>query len=388
MGWVYTSFKREELYEQVWNEPVRKVARRYEISDVGLRKICRGLGVPVPPVGYWAKLAAGQTVRRPPLRPTKGPTTYRQSRYVDEDFDARYRESLENDLPDRPPTPSVLMRTSLDDCLPLVKRVAKILEGKRRDTEEWRFCDGVGLMWVSASRTNSLRAALLLNLVLESLKAAGYAISADAKCGTRAFVTVLRLNLSFKVRERSRRIPIPLTREQRQKNEEVGFDHYTQQYEHQPTGEFDVAATEPDGSAELAKIGDSQASRVETRIPAFVERLRERAIHRQVKAEIAEERHVIAEAKAEEQRRQAELRRKALEQLKHVEDLAAQLERANRLRKLANEFETQGLSAGGGVADAEWIRRAADWLDPTVVCYWAEVDGRLEGDSNSNCGPA
>ena len=388
MGWQYIDFRREQLYEQVWSEPVTKVAKRYAISDVGLRKICLGLEVPLPPVGYWAKLAAGKTVKRSPLKPTKGPTTYRQSRYVDEDFDARYRESLEKDSPDKPPTPSLPMRTSLDDCLPLVKRVAKILEGKRRDTEEWRFCDGAGLMWVSASRANSLRAALLLNLVLESLKAAGYAISADAKSGTRAFVTVLQFNFSFRIREKSRRVPVPLTREQRQKNEDVGFDHFTQQYEHEPIGEFELVATEPDGSLELAKIGDSRASRVETRIPAFVERLRELAIRHQVQGEIAEERRVIAEAETEKQRRQAEVRRKALEQLKHVEDLAAQLERANRLRRLADEFENQGLSAADGVVDAKWIRRAADWLDPTVVRYWADVDGRLEGNSNSNFGPA
>lgn len=52
MGWEYTDFQREELYEQVWTEPVTKVAKRYAIADVGLRKICLDLEVPLPPVGY------------------------------------------------------------------------------------------------------------------------------------------------------------------------------------------------------------------------------------------------------------------------------------------------------------------------------------------------
>jgi hypothetical protein len=51
MGWEYTDFQREELYEQVWTDPVTKVAKRYAISDVGLRKICVDLEVPLPPVG-------------------------------------------------------------------------------------------------------------------------------------------------------------------------------------------------------------------------------------------------------------------------------------------------------------------------------------------------
>jgi hypothetical protein len=53
--------------------------------------------------------------------------------------------------------------------LPLAKRVAKRLEGKVRDATGWQLCDGPGLVCVAASQTNSLRAVLHLNLVLESL---------------------------------------------------------------------------------------------------------------------------------------------------------------------------------------------------------------------------
>jgi vacuolar-type H+-ATPase subunit I/STV1 len=94
-----------------------------------------------------------------------------------------------------------------------------------------------------------------------------------------------------------------------------------------------------------------------------------------VKAEIDAKRQVIAEAKAAEKRRQAELRTQALERLKQVEEWAARLERANRLRSLADKFQTENLSLSDGVIDADWIRRAADWLDPTVVRRWDEVDG-------------
>jgi hypothetical protein len=378
MGWEYTDFRREELYEQVWTEPVTKVAKRYAISDVGLRKICLDLEVPLPPVGYWAKLAAGRAVKRPLLGTTKGPTTYRRSRYVaplDDEFDARYRESLEEDLPHRPAIPNLPLRTYLEDCLPLAKRVAKKLEGKRCDARGWQLCDGPGLVSVAASQANSSRAVLLLNLVLESLLAAGYTLSASAKADGPVFVSILRLNLSFNVRERSRRELMPLTREQRQKNEEVGFNFHTQQYEYHPTGEFDIAVTEPNSSYELAKFGDSRSAPVETKVVAFIGRLRELSIRRRVKAEIDAKRQVIAEAKAAEVRRLAEIRRQALERLKQVEEWATQRERANRLRSLADKFQTEKLSSNDGVIDAGWIRRAADWLDPTVVRRWDDVDG-------------
>ena len=63
--------KREKLYREVWSAPVRQVARRYGVSDVGLAKICRRLSVPLPPRGYWSRKAAGQHVdpkQLPPLR--------------------------------------------------------------------------------------------------------------------------------------------------------------------------------------------------------------------------------------------------------------------------------------------------------------------------------
>ena len=46
---------RQALYDQVWAEPMRTVAERYELSDAGFAKICRGADIPTPPRGYWAK---------------------------------------------------------------------------------------------------------------------------------------------------------------------------------------------------------------------------------------------------------------------------------------------------------------------------------------------
>ena len=60
---------RSQLYELVWSKPVRDLAAEFGISDVALAKRCRALKIPVPPRGYWARVAAGQKPRRPPLPP-------------------------------------------------------------------------------------------------------------------------------------------------------------------------------------------------------------------------------------------------------------------------------------------------------------------------------
>lgn len=62
---------REELYRQVWVEPVLKAAERYGVSGSFLARVCTDLNVPRPERGHWAKLAAGKKVKQPPLPPTR-----------------------------------------------------------------------------------------------------------------------------------------------------------------------------------------------------------------------------------------------------------------------------------------------------------------------------
>ena len=55
---------RTQLYDLVWTEPMRRLATRYGISDVGLAKICRKHDIPRPPRGYWAKKEFGKAPRQ------------------------------------------------------------------------------------------------------------------------------------------------------------------------------------------------------------------------------------------------------------------------------------------------------------------------------------
>jgi hypothetical protein len=43
-----SKWDREELYKKVWQFPLRKLAAEYNISDVGLAKICKKLKIPLP----------------------------------------------------------------------------------------------------------------------------------------------------------------------------------------------------------------------------------------------------------------------------------------------------------------------------------------------------
>lgn len=62
---------REELYKQIWKTPARVLAEQFDISDVGLAKTCKRMGIPRPPRGYWARREAGKEVKAVPLPPAK-----------------------------------------------------------------------------------------------------------------------------------------------------------------------------------------------------------------------------------------------------------------------------------------------------------------------------
>ncbi len=53
---------RENLYQQVWEIPISRLAVQYGISDRGLSKICARLNIPTPGRGYWARKTAGKHV--------------------------------------------------------------------------------------------------------------------------------------------------------------------------------------------------------------------------------------------------------------------------------------------------------------------------------------
>ena len=70
---------RKELYDLVWSEPMTTVCKRFGLSDNGLRKHCKAMNIPTPPLGYWAKLQTQKEVEIIPL-----PSEYEGKRqYVD-----------------------------------------------------------------------------------------------------------------------------------------------------------------------------------------------------------------------------------------------------------------------------------------------------------------
>ena len=58
---------RQELFELVWSMPMTKLSKQFELSDVGLRKICVKHQIPLPLQGHWTRKQFGKEAARPEL---------------------------------------------------------------------------------------------------------------------------------------------------------------------------------------------------------------------------------------------------------------------------------------------------------------------------------
>jgi hypothetical protein len=61
------TWNREELYKEVWDQPLTRLAPKYGISAVALGKVCDKLQIPLPGRGFWTKKEFGKSVERLPL---------------------------------------------------------------------------------------------------------------------------------------------------------------------------------------------------------------------------------------------------------------------------------------------------------------------------------
>ena len=61
------TFTRNELYDLVWSVPLLTLSKKYAISDVGLRKICIKMEIPLPKAGHWQKLQFNKKTNQPKL---------------------------------------------------------------------------------------------------------------------------------------------------------------------------------------------------------------------------------------------------------------------------------------------------------------------------------
>lgn len=63
----------QDIIDFAWSAPMRDLAAKVELSDVGLKKIFTSNGIIVPPQGHWNRVHAGKAVGAPPKAAPRRP---------------------------------------------------------------------------------------------------------------------------------------------------------------------------------------------------------------------------------------------------------------------------------------------------------------------------
>ena len=352
----YAQWNRESLYEEVWKNPVSKVAETYGISDVALAKVCRKLKIPMPGRGYWAKKTAGYTVKTLPLPSFKNaPVLYRPQRT-------------------RPPKPSN------DSSDPELAKIAEVeaenppvpesdhplIERSRQELQRGK-CDGYGrLVWSPNKRCADInvspelldRALSVMNTLIFALEVDDLEVSVTTESTS---VVIFGQTVRFGIEE-------DLQLKERQTLPSYGGTKSVNIYERSGRLAFRVWST---GTGARAHWGDGKSKRLEQLVPKCLG-----GIYRHGRANrIEAERRNAQEAEWARQRLEwEENERKQREEQKRFENLeqcVSGWKKAQGIREFIQAYEQACQKKGESTSPdtehgkwMEWARRKADWLDP------------------------
>lgn len=367
--------EREALYREVWAEPVTKVARRYGISDVGLQKICRRLEVPLPPRGYWARVAAGRTPRQAPLLPTKGPIVHLLERRPDSrdpEVETRVAAMVVEQVqyPESAP-----LHDSIDACLPVVRRMAeKLAKTPQRTDRGWLAVDGASSFDLEVSEATAPRALLVLDALLRTFQMAGAGLKGPVGPGYPAHFVVDDEPFTLRIRERGRQ-PAVIDPETAARLSTMGSERRAAAAASQSTGALSLTVVPLRASAKAVTWRGKVNAPIEARLGEIAHGVKVLAQRLRVEREVAAERRRREEEEARVREQKREIRRAHLRRLEVTYEKALRWQRAQLLKAYLAALVAQHPNPTREVASQiSWLQNAAEWLDPVAARYWPEVD--------------
>ncbi len=347
---------REELYEMVWAEPMISICKKYGLSDNGLRKHCKKLNIPTPPVGYWEKLKHGKNPEKSPL-PKKMADSKQSTELCEREIvltpllnRTKIRESeIVNDDISIFKVPEVLYAKDplIMDTIEKFRNESENLYLKRNP---YKVKTGPSLD-VSVSDKSLNRALLIFETIIRGLRSRG----GDIK---------IKDNLTYAVIN-SEEIQISITEKHKQvPNTEDNYPKYN--YIQSGVLLFNIFY----GYRDKDIFKDTAYTKLEDKIIPIVANL-------EIRAEKIKEERIEAERRRiereNEERLQREFKEKQDAEKTEFKSLFLMAERLNKtqiLRQYIATFEEFLTSRGEmdeeSLTKIAWAKAKADWLDPFI----------------------
>ena len=393
MTWEKMSFERKTLFDEVWGTPLTKLAKVYGLSDVGLRKICVALDVPLPPRGYWVKLAAGKTIPKPALHETNLPTTYERMVNVIE-VDQMLEDRVSKA---RGSTPDAKNSAALDysppvDPTALSQQAKLVIRAMKSVKLEEGNISSLGVTWADISVSPDLkeRALLLVDRFAHELNVLdakfenahpplptlrrGMRREAGSK---RNCFTLHGQHYFVRIQERvtQQLVPPPAPKPLRAGARRPAWEYRPPEYRYIPTGKLYASIVSASTYYESYKVEDTVRGTIEFKVRKAVHWVAEAALRRNVENEVRAERELARRVKAQAWETEKEKKDALLAALAGFEKMAKDLDRSRSLRRLMEEIIASPAASAELVGHLELMALMADWLDPLMKAPWPEVDG-------------
>jgi hypothetical protein len=357
---------RQELYELVWAQPMTKVAAGLGISDVALKKICVKHHVPVPGRGYWAKVAAGKTVKQAALASSSDPALQEIRIYGSPELQLppnvrqAKREAIAGEkIPER----KITVNLAAAPIHATVALTLKTLRKRRPDNQRLVSTWEPECFRVSVAPANVDRAAAILDALARAAEGRGYATEA-AKDGAG-----LRINgelIGFRLREKVDRQPHQRTadeiaRAERAAKSRRGADEFLRPWEPEwdyvPSGRLILELGEQYNTGLRRIWADGKRQRIEDLLNDFFAGAVAYAAAEKSKREERERWHREWEEQQRLRWEEEERRRREESRWKFLSGNLEALERAERIERFVDSMRAQLANAD---ASAQLVR-LLDW---------------------------
>ena len=369
---------RRELYDQVWAVPMARLAKEYGLSDSGLAKICRKHNIPRPPPGFWAKMAAGQNLKRTPL-PTGDPGIVIEiAPYIHQGQEFSIQKADPDILAGLPAESPVIVSKKLGRAHPLVKQSTEILKNCKPDATGVLKPPGKGCLDIKVSRKSLSRALRIMEALIKALEKRGGSVSIS---GESTLVVILDVRLGFGISEQIVRKKIEARDHDLDGYYRFGHSRFDEQ--RIPSGILCLTLNDPDfywDSHFRKNWRDSEKRPLENSLDSFMKGLLNLAVHKKerIRQKEEEKRQQLERQRImqEEERLRAEKLRQIKEEQKRLSGLVSAVEAWKKsilVRDFINAVEAAARAGYYPIEPKEelenwlkWAGEQADRLDPVT----------------------
>jgi len=352
---------RDELYGLVWAEPTVQIARRFNVSDVAISKICKKMNIPKPGLGYWAKIRHGKRVRRIPLPPLKpgDPESYTIRGAEDKELNLPQSALDEHRIFESKPVNHIEVKSTLRKAHPLVSQAMHELSSRSKDQYS-RQGRPFKCLDVEVGKDSLHRALRIMDALLKALERRGYTVSIKGEYGRDTVVTINGVDVSFGIIEGVRRIQNP------KKKKDV-YDFSYSPYEYILTGKLTLRVKEYHSKTKT--ISDGKEQRLENCLNRFVLMLIKASEYKKAHSAWLEEQHAIWEEERK-QTEQVKLDREQEERsTKLLFDGAVTWSRCKQVRDFISDLEA--LSKKNDDSSLEvyvnWAREKVEGIESSLI---------------------